>query len=213
MKNLSSCVVLGGGAHARIVIDCLRESGAADPVAILDAGLAGGAVDGVPVRGGDELLPSLREQGILGFIVGVGGTGDNNPRRAAFDRACAAGLDPVSAVHPRAIIASDVVIGRGCLVSAGAIVGRGVILGDNVIVNTGSVIDHDCVLADHVHVSPGATLCGGVRVDTGAHIGAGAVVRQALTIGEAAVVGLGAAVVRDVPASETVVGNPATARR
>jgi acetyltransferase-like isoleucine patch superfamily enzyme len=46
-------------------------------------------------------------------------------------------------------------------------------------------------------------------VDCTAHIGAGATVRQLINIGEGAVVGAGAVVVKDVPAGQTVIGNPA----
>lgn len=46
-------------------------------------------------------------------------------------------------------------------------------------------------------------------VRRGASIGSGAVVLPGVTVGEGAVVGAGAVVTRDVPAGETVAGNPA----
>jgi UDP-perosamine 4-acetyltransferase len=214
MTSLPHCVVIGGGDHARTVIDGLRSAGLAEPVGILDPRRStSDALDGVPVLGGDDVLTSLADRGITAFAVGVGGVGDNGPRRATYLRAVDAGLTPLTVVHPRAVIADGVVIGRGSFVAAGVVVNVGVVAGENVILNTGALVDHDCVLGDHVHVSPGAILCGAVRVGTMAHVGAGAVVRQHVSVGDGAVVGIGAAVVADVPGGSTVVGVPAREAR
>jgi acetyltransferase-like isoleucine patch superfamily enzyme len=51
--------------------------------------------------------------------------------------------------------------------------------------------------------------CQKTLVKRGASIGSGATLLGGITIGENAVVGAGAVVTRDVPANETVVGNPA----
>src|SRR3954466_1555436 len=76
------CVILGGGGHARVVIECLRLSGAAEPTAILDAHAQrwGSLVDDVPVRGGDDQLAQLRSEGIQSFAVGLG----HGPRARIF---------------------------------------------------------------------------------------------------------------------------------
>ncbi|MBI3011683.1 MAG: NeuD/PglB/VioB family sugar acetyltransferase [Candidatus Omnitrophica bacterium] len=209
--DVPTCVILGGGGHARVLIDCLRASEVALPYAVLDAdrSLWGREVLGVPVRGGDGLLPDLLREGIRHFVVGVGGIGDNEPRRRLFERARRQGLTPLRVCHPSAMCSPSAVIGQGTVVFPHAVVNTGARLGVNVIVNTSAVIEHDCVVGDHVHVATGAVLCSTVHVGVLAHIGAGAVVRQCLTIGEGAVVGAGAAVVRDVPAGVTVFGVPA----
>lgn len=205
------CVVLGGGGHARVVIDCLRSQGSPVLVGVLDAALAPSAsgVDDLPVLGDDSLLPALRQQGVSHFVVGVGGVGDNTVRERLFQLGVAAGLEPAIAVHRRATVAPSAQIGAGTVVLAGAVVNPGVVIGCNVIVNTGAVVDHDCSVGDHAHVSPRATLCGRVSVAARAHVGAGAVVLQGVSIGAAAVIGLGAVVLRDVDAGQTVVGVPA----
>ena len=76
------CVILGSGGHARVVIDCLRASGAAESVAAVDADSTrwGSAVDDVPVRGGDDQLAILREEGVTLFAVGIG----QGPRAKLF---------------------------------------------------------------------------------------------------------------------------------
>ena len=209
--ELLRCVILGGGGHARVVIDALQAGGAAIPTMVLEANrnLWGTTLLGVPVRGGDEQLPVLARDGIRHFIVGLGGVGDNGPRKRLFELALQHGLRPLTVRHPSTVCSRWATIGEGTVVLPGAIINAGAAVGVNVIVNSGAVIEHDCVVGDHVHVATGAKLCSTVRIGNAAHIGAGAVVRQCLTIGEGAVVGAGAAVVKDVPAGATVCGVPA----
>jgi UDP-perosamine 4-acetyltransferase len=207
MATEMKCVILGGGGHARVVIDCLRLACLCEPVAILDANasLWGGNVDDIPVRGGDEQLPSLLAEGVRFFAVGLG----QGPRAKLFKIGLEAGLQPVSAIHPRSIVSTRARVGAGTQIFAAAVVNPGANVGDNVIINTGAIIEHDCVLADHVHIASGACLAGGIHVDEGAFVGAGSTVRQGLRIGTKAVVGAGAVVTKDVSPGQTVAGVPA----
>ena len=207
------CVILGGGGHARVVIEALQGSRAAIPVAVLDAQpvLWGTAVCGVPILGGDERLSHVVREGVTTFIVGVGGVGDNGPRRRLFERAAQAGLIPLTVWHPAAVCSSWARIGEGSFIGPLAVVNAGAQVGRNVIVNTSAVIEHDCTIADHVHVATAATVCSTVTVGAAAHIGAGATVRQGVTIGEGALIGAGAVVVKGVAPWTVVVGVPARA--
>lgn len=204
-------LLLGGGGHARVVIDCLKSSGAALPYAVLDTDQTfwGKEIFGVPILGGDEWILKLKRDGVTHFVPGVGGVKDNTPRMQVFELGLKNGLIPLSVIHPKAVCSQWARIGRGSVVVAGAIINAGSVVGDNVIINTGAVIDHDCVIGDHVHVAPGATLSGGVHVQRLAHIGTGASIRQGITIGEGAVVAAGAVVVRDVAPHAVVKGIPA----
>lgn len=205
------CVILGGGGHARVVIDSLRASGIAAAYGILDAdpSVWGQELLGVPIVGGDALLPQLARQGIGHFVVGLGGVGDNEPRRHLFERAVAHGLTPLTVCHPSAICSPWAQVGAGSVCCPTAVVNAGAMVGVNVIVNTSAVIEHDCVVGDHAHIATGARLTSSVRVGDGAHIGAGATVRQGVSVGERAVVGAGAVVITDVAPGTVVAGVPA----
>lgn len=200
------CVLLGAGGHGRVLLEA-RLPETFD--AILDARPGLREVAGVPVLGGDDLLPDLAARGFRHFVVGVGSTADTTARANLFRAAVAAGLTPLAVLHPSAWISPSARLGDGCQVLARAVVNTGAVLGDHVLVNTAAVVEHDCEIGDHVHLASGALLCGGVRVGAGAHIGAGAVIRQGLRIGDGALVGAGAVVVRDVPAGARVAGVPA----
>jgi len=205
------CVILGGGGHAAVVIDALLAARQGAPYCVLDVDPArwGKDILGVPIRGGDDRLPELIREGVTCFVVGLGGVGDNGPRQRLFERGLAAGLSPVTVLHPSAVQSPQAHAGAGSVILAGAVVGVGAVLGVNVLVNTGSIIEHDCVVEDHVHVATGAKLGGAVRVEKGAHVGIGATVCQGLTVGEGAVIGAGAVVVKDVSPWSVVAGVPA----
>lgn len=209
--NKIFCVILGGGGHARVVIDCLKASGQADPYAVLDRNQAlwGKEIFGVPIRGGDELLAELKKEGVTHFIPAVGGVKDNAPRRKMFEWGIEQGLTPLTLCHSSAILSPYSKIGEGTVIFAGAIVNPAAVIGRNCVINTGVIIEHDCIIEDHVHVAPGSTLSGGVIVRQMAHIGTGSSIRHAITVGEGAVVGAGSVVVKDVPAGLTVKGVPA----
>jgi UDP-perosamine 4-acetyltransferase len=208
---LPRCVILGGGGHARVIIDCIREFGLAEIAGVLDPGssLQGRRVLDVPVLGGDDLLGGMATGDLTHFVVGLGGVGDNRPRRRLFELGCSFRLNPLTVRHASAMISRWAEIGPGCQLLAGTVVNACAALGENVIVNSGAIVEHDCVVGDHVHIATGARLTSTVRVGTGAHIGAGATVRQSIRIGEGAVVGAGAVVVKDVAAGVVVAGVPA----
>jgi len=204
-------VGLGAGGHAKVLIEILRLNDGLELVGLLDNDpkLKDKSVMGLPVLGDDAMLPKLKANGVRRFFVGIGSVGNASRRKQIFEQALASGMDPVSSIHPSAIISPSATLGRGCMIMAGVVINAFVKVGDDVIVNTGAIVDHDCWLGDHVHIATGARLSGTVHVGHGAHVGSGAVIRNNIGIGDGAIVGVGAAVVKDVGANEVVAGVPA----
>jgi UDP-perosamine 4-acetyltransferase len=208
-------VGLGAGGHAKVVVDILRLHADHEIVGLLDPNpdLHGTEVMGVPVLGGDELLPELAGRGVRHAFIGLGSAGDTGPRRRLYELAREEGLAVVRAVHPTAAVAPSAALGDGVTIMAGAVVNAGARLGENVVINTTAVVEHDCVIGDHVHVATAAVLGGGVEVGEGSHVGLGARVNQGVRIGRGSIVGSGAVVVDDVADGVVVVGVPALVSR
>jgi sugar O-acyltransferase (sialic acid O-acetyltransferase NeuD family) len=135
--------------------------------------------------------------------------GDNNIRRKVFETFIAQGFEFITAIHPKANIASMVMIGQGSLVCQGANINPLVEMGTGVIINTGAVVEHECEIGDFSHIAPGAVLAGNVEVGYNTFIGANAVVKQGVRIGNNVVVGAGAVVLHDLDDNKIYFGNPA----
>lgn len=199
-------VVIGGGGHAKVVIDSLRAAGLMNVCGVLDDNPArqGDNLMGVPVLGAINEVTIER----LGFTHAVIAIGDN-PARSEIARRFQTRLIWERVVHPRAVIGADVELGEGTVIFAGAVVQPATAIGRHVIVNTAASVDHDCMVGDFAHLAPGARLAGGVRVGEGALIGMGACVLPTRGIGEWATIGAGGIVTRDIPAHVTAIGAPA----
>jgi sugar O-acyltransferase (sialic acid O-acetyltransferase NeuD family) len=207
-------VCFGAGGHAKVVLDALALSSASEQVKVI--GLVAQPTDAPidlahPVLGEDKALASIvREHRVTHFVIAIGSVrGGGRLRPELFELALDAGLEPLTVIHPNAVIAASASIGGGSVVMAGAVLQPGVRVGRNVIINTRASIDHDCRIGDHAHIAPGSVCSGNVCVGEGAHVGTAAAVIEGITIGRSATVGAGAVVVRDCPDHAIVYGVPA----
>jgi sugar O-acyltransferase (sialic acid O-acetyltransferase NeuD family) len=192
----SKTILIGGGQHAQVVLDCLIACGA-DVVAIFDPARSG-ALFGVPHRG--DYDPSFDPD--ASAVVAIG---DNATRKRASERVS---HRFTNAIHHSVLLSPFASVGVGTMILHGAIIQALARVGDHTIVNTGAQIDHDCVIGNFVHVAPRAVLCGNVAVGDGSMVGAGATVTPGIKIGKWALVGAGAVITKDVPDHAVVVGNP-----
>lgn len=189
-------ILLGGGGHAKVVIDCLLAEGK-EVLAVFDQKHKGSLL-GVEryERYDRELFPDA------GLVIAIG---DNNVRRTISGEVS---HTFTNAIHPSALLSSFSRIGVGVMMLHRAIVQAGSIVGNHVILNTGSQVDHDGHIADFVHIAPRAVLCGSVTVGEGTLIGAGAVVLPGIKIGKWAVIGAGSVIRKDVGDHAVVAGVP-----
>jgi UDP-N-acetylbacillosamine N-acetyltransferase len=202
-------VVWGASGHARVVADIVRLGGAFRIIGFLDdlaPGRGGTMFCGAPILGGQEQLQRLRDEGVRHLFLGFGDCQARLRLAAVADRL---GFELATMVHPHAVVASEVPLGRGTVVMAGAVVNPGSTIGDNVILNTCSSVDHDGVIRDGAHVGPGVHLGGGVTVGRATWMGIGAVVKDTIRIGEGSIVGAGAVVLHDIPDGVVAFGVPA----
>ncbi len=203
-------VLIGGGGHARVLMEIISLSGSFEVEALLDPNIAPGTlVSGIRVAGGDGLLPGLFSRGVRNACVAIGSVKDNSRRASIYEKLKKAGFSLPLLIHPKAVISGSADISEGAQVMAAAVVQAGSSIGANTIVNTGAIVEHDCRIGDHVHLSPGSVISGGSVIEEGAFVGAGATIIQGIRVGERAIVAAGAVVVDDVAPGVLVKGVPA----
>lgn len=203
-------IILGAGGHSKVLIEALLVSsavitGIVDPNQIL----VGANILGVPVLGGDDIVVDEFAPSQIQLVNGLGSVGLPIIRQQLYNKFKGLGYYFATVVHPSAVVASDVVLGEGAQVMAGAVIQPGCSIGINSIINTRASVDHDCIIGDHVHISPGVTLSGGVAVGACSHIGTGATVIQGISISNGCLVAAGAVVTKDISDGAKVRGVPA----
>lgn len=201
VKKEDNCMpiyVLGGGGHAKVVIDSLLSQGLV-AAGILDPMLQPGTkVLGLEILGGDDVLNNFAVDEVL-LANGVGATPKNRINTKLFKIWHDKGFRFVEVRHSSAIISSNAEVDEGAQIMAGVIVQPGAVIREGVVLNTGARIDHDCIIGQHCFIAPSVTMCGGVKVGEHTFIGAGAVILPGVHVGKNTLIGANAVVENDVP--------------
>lgn len=203
---MKEIILLGAGGHAAVILDILKAQ-ISKGEAIKIKGLLDDSNKkewmGYPVLGSTLEVNDFNEENTY-FIIAIGSNKIRDKLSKKYSH-----LKFFTAIHPSAIIGSQVNIGAGTVVMPNAVINANSQIGQHVIINTGVIVEHDNLIGDYVHLSPNATLCGTVRVKPLTHIGAGATVIQGKMIGRQSMIGAGATVITDIPDQVVAVGTPA----
>lgn len=203
---MSSLLIFGAGGHGKVVAETARAIGGWNEIMFADDAYPEvTSVDGYPViadfSGARSMVGDLTD-----VIVAVG---DNRKRSDLTMQLRLSGFNPVTLVHPAAVVAKSAHIETGTVIFAQAVVQAAARVGSAAIVNTAATVDHDCVIGNGAHLSPGVHLGGEVEVGDYGWLGVGAVVINGISIGKEVTVGAGSCVIGDLPDGVTAVGVPA----
>lgn len=163
---MNDWVVYGGGGHARVIGEAIKINGERLRAYFDDNGDLS-PINNTPVfpyRG------SIEQEARL--IIGIG----NNEVRRNISNYTVHEFGTV--IHPRAVVANDVLIGEGTVVLAGAVIQSGAIVGKHVIINANVTIDHDAVIGDYCNIYPNSYIGGGAKIGSGVTISPCAVVAR-----------------------------------
>jgi sugar O-acyltransferase (sialic acid O-acetyltransferase NeuD family) len=215
----ASLVVLGGGEHARVVIEAARSQPDRWHLQGYAAPSASPGPDS-PVAGIDWLgddaavvarLAGLEQAAQPWLVLGFAG-GDHRDglsfRLETVDRF------PDSTrwgtvIHASASMSPSATIEPGAVVLAHAVVNARARVLRHALVNSGAIVEHDVTVGVGSHIAPGAVIGGGTYIGERCFIGLGARVRDHVDVGDGAVIGMGAVVVDSVGSGDVVVGVPA----
>jgi sugar O-acyltransferase (sialic acid O-acetyltransferase NeuD family) len=179
-----------------------------DIAGFYDDGVSPGTViKSIPVLGGLDSIRSIHQN--LNLILSLG-----DPKvksRLVTALKSIQQLEFPVIIHPQAIIQDDdsVMLGDGCILTAGVILTTDIQLGDHVLLNLNCTVGHDVRIGDCSSIMPGVNIAGGVTIGKNVLVGSGASILNGITIGDDARIGSGAVVTRNVAPGKTVVGVPA----
>lgn len=197
-------IVLGGGGHAKVLIDMLRRLDCL-VLGIIDPNrTVGSLAHGLNVLGGDDAVFGYSPEEVE-LVNGMGSLPNDKGLRASLFKAFSTkGYRFKTLIDPTAIVASDVELSAGVQVMAGVIIQAGTGIAFNSIVNSGAIVDHDCHIGSHVHIAPGAVLSGAVEVGEAVHIGTGATIIQGIRIGAGSIIGAGSVITQSIDCNRIV---------
>ncbi len=201
MKRL---IIIGASGHGKVIADIALLNGY-DQVDFLDDNPAAEIVGKYKVLGVSSMAKELRNLG-CDFLVGIGNAVIRERIQKEIE---VAGCNVVSLIHPSAVVAYDVKIGRGTIVMANAIINVGTVIGNGCIVNTCATVGQDNVIGDFSHISVGAHTAGTVNMGKRSWLGIGAAVSANVSICGDCMIGAGTMVMKNIEKSGTYVGAPA----
>ena len=208
MSTAPDLLLVAAGGLGREAAAAVRAVGNGARVAFLDDAIAiGTEIEGVAVVG-PATADTLARFPDAEVVVCSASSGDPERRRRLVARLAIPTSRYGRITHPAAVL-DECVPGPGSIVLACAVATVAVTIGAHAVIMPGVVMVHDTVVGDYSVVAGGVAMGGGVQIGEGAYVGAASVLREGCHVGDGAVVGMGAVVVRDVPAGEVWVGNPA----
>lgn len=190
--------IIGASGHGRVIADIARLNGY-DEIEFLDDNKSLKKCGPYPVVGTTDSVYNVNTD----LFIGIGNSAIRKRYMEQFSK-----NRFVTLIHPKAVVAEDVAIGRGSVIMAGSVVNPGTVLGDGVIINTCSSVDHDCIIESYVHIAVGAHVCGSVKIGESTWIGAGATISNCISICDNCTIGIGAAVIQNIFEQGTYVGVP-----
>ena len=205
---MKKVVILGSGGFAIELLSFLQTDNKYQIFGFVssDLSLKGKKINGVPVLGDDNILEYLIKDGVTGAFVAIG---NGSIRKLLYKKICDLGFDPINVIHPSAVIASMVSLGRGVIIYPNVTVNTNVKIGNSVLINSNATIGHDVEIGDFVNINPGVNVAGKVVIERGAFIGIGASIIENITIGTESIIGAGAVVIRNIPSKVVAAGVPA----
>jgi sugar O-acyltransferase (sialic acid O-acetyltransferase NeuD family) len=121
-----------------------------------------------------------------------------------------AGANFATLIHNTAIVGKNTIIGDGCIICPRAVITTDVHIGKHVIINIGATVGHDAVIGDYCTLNGHVDVTGFVKLGKGVFMGSHASVIPDTVVDDFATIGAGSVAVRRVRTGTTVFGIPAT---
>jgi len=175
---MEKILLIGGGGHAKSVIDVIEQEGRFEIAGIVEKFVGESKpVFGYELIGTDDELPALRKHYDYALVT-VGQIESAKLRIKLYTHLKELGFTLPTIISPHAYVSKHATLGEGTVVMHHALVNAGAEVGANCIINSKALVEHDAVVKDNCHISTGALLNGGVHVAAQSFVGSGVVTKQ-----------------------------------
>lgn len=116
----------------------------------------------------------------------------NKLREQKFNEVMAKGYEFISYIHPKAVVASNAIIGKNCFIFEDNTIQPYVVIEDNCILWSGNHIGHHSVIHSNCFIASHVVISGGCEIGASTFIGVNATLRDHIKIGKSNVIGAGA---------------------
>lgn len=172
-KNL---LIIGAGIYGVLAKEVAESMGFFHEIGFVDDG-AIQTFNGLPVIGTTKDLRAL--SGVYGYaVVAIG-----NPsvrQRLIWTIEEETSLQLVSLISPKAYVAPSARLGGGCILEPMSVVHTDCVLGKGCLICAGAVVNHASLCGDCVQVDCNATVAGNTTVPSGIKISSGTVYQNKL---------------------------------
>lgn len=200
-------VIIGAGTYGEVYLAYLQEVGI-DVIGFIDDAPQKNIVQGIPVLGGIDCLPSLKENYNVEAIYCP--LGNNKLRVKFLSLAKELGYQTPNYIHPSVIISPNVEIGQGVYILLGTTIMPYTIIHDYSMISMGVHLAHHSVLEEGVFLSTGCNFGASIVAHKYAYCGISSTIMTGLhELGENCLIGAGAVVIKDVEPNAVMAGVPA----
>ncbi len=206
MKDL---LIIGAGGCGREVLQWVKDINEVQPV----WNIKGFLDDNLNALNGMEsdyiIISTVKDYVVEKNDVFTCPIGNSKIRKKIVRRIQSKGGEFVSIIHPTAIIADTVKLGRAEIIYPYTVISDNVKMGDGCIINMHSSIGHNSVLGEYCTISAHCDVTGGCNVSDNVFMGSGARIIPGLNVGEGAFICAGSAVMINIKSGMKVIGIPA----
>lgn len=207
MKLIKKIIILGTGGTSRDLLDVICDLHY-ECVGFLDDDKSkwGKSIQGI------KILGALSEAGKYTDTYFVNGIGSPLTFLKKEKLIRSTGLDEkkfITLIHPSAVIAGSVVIGRGSVIFPNVVVCSNAVIGKHVVVLPNSIISHDNEIGDYTCITGGVCVSGDVKIGKLCYLGAGSTIKEMISVGDKSLIGMGSVVLENIKGDSIYVGNPA----
>lgn len=194
-------VIYGIKSTAKIIAEILRDDQSFQVIGFLGNKLEKKKFKGkkiyldIPFLGDEDLIPKLANNGVDGFIIGMGNI---KLKEKLYNKFRNASLKPISAISKNSIISigaridRGVTIGKGSIISSDVKIGENTFIGNSTIIEVSSSISKNCKIGSRVLISPD------VKIEKNVSIGNSSTILSSIFIGRNNVIKAGKVVSKNV---------------